>query len=59
MVGYLGVRSYIYRVKLKLKVMSTNEYIIKATLITYKQGLISLDDAIEVIVDELNLATAE
>ena len=39
--------------------MSTNEYIIKATLIAHKQGLISLDDAIEVIADEFNLATAE
>ena len=39
--------------------MTTNEYIIKATLIAYKQGSISLDDALELIVDELNLATAE
>jgi hypothetical protein len=39
--------------------MTTNEYIIKATLIAYKQGSISLDDAVEVIFDELNLATAE
>ena len=39
--------------------MTTNEYIIKATLIAYKQGSISLDDAIEVIVDELDLATVK
>ena len=39
--------------------MTTNEYIIKATLIAYKQGSISLDDAVEVIVDELNLATVK
>ena len=34
--------------------MSTNEYIVKATLITYKQGLISLDDAVEVIKELMN-----
>ena len=39
--------------------MSTNEYIIKATLIAYKQGNISLDDAVELIVDELDLATVK
>jgi hypothetical protein len=39
--------------------MTTNEYILKATLIAYKQGSISLDDAIEVIVDELDLATVK
>ena len=39
--------------------MSTNEYIIKATLIAHKQGNISLDDAVELIVDELDLATVK
>ena len=39
--------------------MTTNEYILKATLIAYKQGSISLDDAIELIVDELDLATVK
>ena len=39
--------------------MSTNEYIIKATLIAHKQGSISLDDAVELIANELDLATAE
>jgi len=39
--------------------MTTNEYIIKATLIAYKQGNISLDDAIELIVDEFSLATVK
>jgi hypothetical protein len=39
--------------------MTTNEYIIKATLIAYKQGGISLDDAVEFIFDELDLATVK
>ena len=56
--GAPGRGLYIYHV-LKLKIMTTNEYIIKATLIAYKQGSISLDDAVEVIVDELNLATVK
>ena len=43
----------------KIKVMATNEYIIKATLIAYKQGNISLDDAVELIADELDLATVK
>ena len=42
--------------------MTTNEYIIKATLIAYKQGSISLDDAVELISNELisvDLATVK
>ena len=39
--------------------MTTNEYIIKATLIAYKQGSISLDDAVELIANELDLATVK
>ena len=38
-------------------IMTTNEYIIKATLIAYKQSSISLDDAVKLIVDELDLDT--
>ena len=37
--------------------MTTNEYIIKATLIAYKKGWVDLDDAVKLIVDELDLAT--
>jgi hypothetical protein len=37
--------------------MTTNEYI--ATLIAYKQGNISLDDALELLVGELDLATVK
>jgi len=39
--------------------MTTNEYIIKATLIAYKQNNISLDDAVELIANELDLATVK
>ena len=49
----------IFTSKLKIKVMTTNEYIIKATLIAYKQGSISLDDALELISNELDLATVK
>ena len=52
-----GVR--IFTCSIKIKVMTTNEYIIKATLIAYQQGNISLDDALELIVDELDLATVK
>ena len=49
----------IFTCSIKIKVMTTNEYILKATLIAYKQGNISLDDALELIVDELDLATVK
>ena len=49
----------IFTCSIKIKVMTTNEYIIKATLIAYKQGNISLDDAIELIANELDLATVK
>ena len=39
--------------------MTTNEYMIGAILISYKQDRTSLDDAVKLIVDELNLDTEE
>ena len=39
--------------------MTTNEYMIGAILISYKQGSTSLDDAVKLIVYELNLDTEE
>jgi len=37
--------------------MTTNEYMIGAILISFKQDRISLDDAVKLVVYELNLDT--